>query len=272
MPAAGPQDQCFADVSAHGAAGPWRALEDVLDRYATAGREATFWWRDDDAGRSDPALDRLLDLAGDSRPLCVAAIPMRLESDAAARLGAAGAGVRVLPHGYAHRDHAAPGAKKIEAGGDRPVGDVLAEIAAGLDRLDALVGARLVPIFVPPWNRIAPAVADALTADGAWAGLSVYKARAPGERGARLNAHIDIVDWKGGRGFVGAAAALDLAMRHLEARLDRTADIDPEEPTGLLTHHLDHDEACWRFAADFLAAIDAHPAARLVGPEEGLQA
>jgi hypothetical protein len=33
-----------------------------------------------------------------------------------------------------------------------------------------------------------------------------------------------------------------------------------------LTHHRDHDEACWSFIAAFAGAIDAHAAARWVSP------
>ena len=52
-------------------------------------------------------------------------------------------------------------------------------------------------------------------------GLSRYGARrnalaAPGV--LEINAHVDIVDWKGGRAFVGAEQALLQATRHLAAR------------------------------------------------------
>src|SRR3989304_5937775 len=47
------------------------------------------------------------------------------------------------------------------AGGGAP-GVVLAEAAAGWEGLRAAVGARALPVFVPPWNRIAPAVLTGL--------------------------------------------------------------------------------------------------------------
>ena len=40
----------------------WADLDAELDRWKAAGRAATLWWRDDDATRPTPALDRLLAL------------------------------------------------------------------------------------------------------------------------------------------------------------------------------------------------------------------
>ena len=72
------------------------------------------------------------------------------------------------------------------------------------------------------------------------------------------------IDWRGSRGFAGERQVLQAAIRHLAAR--RTGGAARGEPTGLLTHHRDHDEACWRFIAKFTAAVDAHPAALWVAP------
>ena len=60
-----------------------------------------------------------------------------------------------------------------------------------------------------------------------------------------MNAHVDIVAWNAGRGFVGEDAALGARLRHLAARL--TGTVEAAEPTGILTHHARHDEAAWSF-------------------------
>ena len=39
---------------------------------------------------------------------------------------------------------------------------------------------------------------------------------------------------------------------------------DPDEPLGILTHHLDHDEATWSFLERLLGRVGAHPAIRFV--------
>ena len=41
----------------------WRELEAALDAVAQDGKAIRLWWRDDDAGRGDPRLERLLELA-----------------------------------------------------------------------------------------------------------------------------------------------------------------------------------------------------------------
>jgi len=61
----------------------------------------------------------------------------------------------------------------------------------------------------------------------------------------QVNTHVDLVAWRGERDFVGTQAALEQAVGHLAAR--RLGRADPEEPTGWLTHHLQHDAATWRF-------------------------
>ena len=41
----------------------WDRLSIELDAWSAAGRAAEFWWRDDDAIDTTPALDRLLSLS-----------------------------------------------------------------------------------------------------------------------------------------------------------------------------------------------------------------
>jgi hypothetical protein len=248
----------------------WDGFERELDAWGAAGRTATLWWRDDDATRPTPELDRLLDIAGEhGTPLALAVIPAPAVPELAQRL--AGGTASVLQHGFAHRCHAGPGEKKTELGAQRPAATVLAELAEGrarLARLFAGTAVPVLPVLVPPWNRIAGSIVGGLPATG-FTGLSTYNARtarlaAPGL--LQVNTHADIVDWHGSRGFVGEAAALGLVAGHLAARRLGTADED--EPTGLITHHLVHDAACWAFCDRLAEAVATHPAARwLAAPD-----
>jgi hypothetical protein len=233
----------------------WAALDAELDRWAEAGRRATLWWRDDDAVAATPQLERLLLTArrrdGEPVPLCLAVIPAAADSGLAATV-AAQKRLSVLQHGFAHRNHAPPGEKKAELGAHRPVAAILDELSAGRDRLRQMFAAAFLPVLVPPWNRMASPVRDGLGRIGL-RGYSAYGARAPGERGV-VNAHVDIVAWHQGRGFLGGPAALGLLIGHLSARREGRA--DAEEPTGLLTHHLVHDEGCWEFLTDLLHLLE----------------
>jgi len=246
-------------------ADPWRELDGELDAWRHAGLTAAFWWRDDDATRPGPMLDRLLAIAG-TRPLALAVIPKTAAESLAVRLAEhnrGGGTVFVLQHGYAHLNHAPPAARRAEFGEDRPLAVMLDELGRGRRRMEALFGEIFEPILTPPWNRIGDTVAGALEAAGL-RGLSGFGPRALDAPDKLVNTHIDIIDWRGDRGFVGERRALAAAVRHLAAR--RTGTAAPGEPTGLLTHHRDHDAPCWRFIEAFAAAIDAHPAARWVLP------
>jgi hypothetical protein len=242
----------------------WSDLAEELDQWRAAGRVATVWWRDDDATAPSPALDRLLSLQEKhAAPLTIAVIPARAEPALAQRVTGL-RGLSIVQHGWAHANHAPIGASKAELGPDRPAALVLGELARGQIVLDGLFGDWL-RFLVPPHNRIAPALARELPRAG-YVGLSTYNPR----RGAiaaltQINTHIDIMNWAT-RAFGGEAAALARAVKHLRAR--QTGGADADEPTGLLTHHLAHDEAAWAFTDRFLTAIAGHPAARLVDIRE----
>jgi hypothetical protein len=244
---------------------PWREFDAELDEWGRAGLTARFWWRDDDATRQGPLLERLLEATG-SVPIALAVIPVLAEDSLAKRLTAhnKGAGeALVLQHGYAHVNHAPSGTKKAEFGNHRPLDSMLDELATGRQRLEALFGENFEPILTPPWNRADDEVVRNMEQAGLQ-GLSRFGPRGPDERDRIVNTHIDIIDWHGGRGFVGEQQALRAASAHLAAR--RAGAADQGEPTGLLTHHRDHDEACWEFIARFRAAIESHSTALWVSP------
>jgi peptidoglycan/xylan/chitin deacetylase (PgdA/CDA1 family) len=237
----------------------WSGLVHELDTWAAGGRVAEFWWRDDDAADTTDALQRLIALhGGHGVPLLLAVIPARAQKRLADRLRAE-ADIAVCQHGWAHLNHSSPGRAKAELGPDRPAPYVLGELARGALTLDRIFGNGWLRVLVPPHNRIAPEVAAGLRAAG-YVGLSTDKPRRAGLTDvAQVNTHVDIMNW-GTRAFLGDEPALELAIRHLRDK--RTGQADPDEPTGLLTHHLAHDEAAWAFTDRFLGAIATHRAAR----------
>lgn len=249
----------------------WAALERELDAWHAAGRTASLWWRDDDAVEPTAALDRLVALGRTHGvPLALAVVPAEARAALVARVDAEPR-VTPLQHGYAHKNHAAEGSKNGELGPARPLAVNLGELAQGWQRMGALFGARALPVLVPPWNRIDPALVPHLAALG-FRGLSCFGARqasAPAPGLVQVNSHLDIVAWRAGRGFVGEAKALGELVAHLGAR--RLGRADPDEPTGLLTHHLVHDEAGWAFVAALLARSVRHPAVRWLEAREAFR-
>lgn len=190
----------------------------------------------------------------------MATIPALLEESLVDRLRQAPA-VTILQHGYAHRNHARPGERNWELGDHRPVETVVGELENGRAELARRFGARFVPVLVPPWNRIDARVVDRLSAAG-FVGLSTFGPRTAAQPASALvqcNTHVDLIAWRRGRLFIGADAAIERLVAHLRAR--REATVDPVEPTGVLTHHLDLGRDAWEFLADLIARTNAHGAA-----------
>jgi len=174
---------------------------------------------------------------------------------------------RVLMHGTDHRNRAAPGEKKTEFAGDEPDGDAVARLSAARQRLAAQAAQRFLAVLAPPWNRFKQSLVARLPEAGLY-GLSGYGPRenAEASRGVRqVNTHVDIIDWRGTRRFVGEETALRMAVNHLALR--REGDADANEPTGWLTHHALHDKATWEFLERLFERTSAR-GARWIDPVE----
>jgi len=244
----------------------WTDLATELSHWQAAGLTATLWWRDDDAVSDTLALRRLSEVA--AAPVALAVIPAEMQPDLPQLLAATDAapGLFVLQHGFRHQNYEPAERKKAELGAARPAAAVLAELATGWVMLQRSFGARALPVLTPPWNRIDAAVVAGLPQAG-FRGITTYLPRRQAEPVAGLrqvNTHVDIIDWHGTRGFLGTEPVLDLLLRHLRARRQGAADIT--EPTGLLTHHLVHDAACWSFLQRLQDWLSRHPVIRWLPP------
>lgn len=237
-----------------------------IERWRSDGLILPNWWRDDDAVRPTPALDRLLALAEKfEAPIHLAVIPEPAMRELAKRLDTA-ADAFVFVHGWKHVNHAPPSQKKAEFGPHRPVAAMLEEIAAGRRRLGELFGQRALPVFTPPWNRITPDVVGELAAGG-FTALSTFTPR--GEKFAapgllQVNTHLDPVAWKAGGGLLDPSLLDAQLARELAAR--RTGTADNAEPYGILTHHLVQDDATWAFTEHLLDMLMSSGIARWTPP------
>lgn len=248
--------------------GAWRAFDTELARWERAGRVASFWWRDDDAVDVTSALSRLLET---QVPIALAVVPKFAVSALATAVDAA-PHVTVVQHGWSHENHAPEGEKSTELHPSCGLGVLTANLRAGRTRLQALFGTRFHPTLVPPWNRIAASLEPELGALG-FEGLSAFGPRprqdeSPRCSVKRINTHIDLIDWRGTRGFRGTQAVLADAAEHLAAR--RLGSVDAAEPTGLLSHHLLHDESCWSFVSELMVRCRRHAAVRWLSIAQAL--
>jgi hypothetical protein len=232
----------------------WRPLEDELRHWQIAGRVATFWWRDDDAERRTSQLDTLLELAP-GHPLALAVVPARLDPALAETLSSHPR-VVVWQHGWAHANHAPTGAQMCELGDGWPLTEMAVALRKGHTRLREAFGDRFLPVLVPPWNRMTPALVSHLP-DIGLTGISLgtgRHSRLAHPRVFACHAQVDLADWTRDGKFVGTEMAVRKIVIHLVAR--RLGYRDGHEPTGILTHHLQMDADTVAFLRELLAFLD----------------
>jgi predicted glycosyltransferase len=233
----------------------WSPLDTALEQAADRNCLLSFWWRDDDAVADTPALDRLLKLArAYDSGIGLAVIPTRLENSLAARLTDETSAL-ALVHGLSHANHAPPEARKAEFGAHRPLPIMAAEAQRALHMARERLGSRLLPVFVPPWNRMAGELVPHLSRLG-FAGLSTFTDRSAASPTAgliQINTHVDPIDWRGTRSAVGPAQFVAAFAGAVERRIMGHA--DRHEPIGLLTHHLVHDEVIWALCERLIAHL-----------------
>ncbi|MVA58741.1 polysaccharide deacetylase family protein [Agrobacterium vitis] len=230
-------------------------LRQRLDDLAAQGKSVRLWLRDDDAVEPSDPLETLLALVRRFQiPVTLAVIPEPTGPALAAVLRPESL-ASIAVHGWNHQSHAGPGEKNQELGGHRPAAIVLDELRQGLAKLRGLYGEQLLPMLVPPWNRIDKALLSSLPGLG-FTTLSVFGREKRGAVLALLNTHVDVMDWRGTRGGRDA----DILFAELAAYLEPEA--EPLQAIGILTHHLVHDQTVWDFLTRLFALTATHPACR----------
>jgi hypothetical protein len=246
----------------------WPMLQHELDLWTDAGLKASFWWRDDDAVSATSQLEILDQLSQTfGVPVSIAVIPARLD-ESLPNFIQGQSHFSVLQHGYSHTSHATKGVKKIELGGERSLDSIETELSLGHQILTHAFPEHFVPVVVPPWNRIEPRTYKILQTVGL-TGISIVRARkstyvVPGL--LQVNTHLDPISWRHGRGFIGSQIAIALLHQHLYLR--RTTDRCRDEPTGLLTHHLDQNDMVWRFCRSLFKHLNQHPAVHWLSAQQ----
>ena len=231
----------------------WTPLTTELVLWRRDALALPLWWRDDDAIADTPALTRLSALSDETKlPVHVAVIPDLIEASLPPSI-AQNQNLIPVVHGWRHISHAPDGAKNAEFGHLRE--GAKGELTQAYARMTKEFGPAFVPLFVPPWNRIAPEFLPHLKAAG-YRGLSTYDPRKSvevAEGVLQINAHIDPIFWRGDRGLVDPETLIARMVTTLRER--RTGQVDRDEPLGLLTHHLVHTETVWTFSRDVINVL-----------------
>ena len=246
----------------------WAMLKNELDQWLESGQTASFWWRDDDAVEETTQLRRLDALSRETEvPVSIAVIPTGL-STSLPRYLSQRENFIALQHGYSHRSYATPEKKKIELGGERSSDEIQVEITEGRLQLSKTFGEQFLPVMVPPWNRIESRIFP-LLADVGFSGVSTMWAREsahPYKGLLQVNTHLDPVNWRHGRGFIGETGAIEQILNHLSTR--RIERNNLAEPTGILTHHLCQNDEVWVFCRSLIETLNRHPAVKWLNARE----
>ncbi|KIN63422.1 Polysaccharide deacetylase-like protein [Sulfitobacter noctilucicola] len=231
----------------------WQPLEQEFQRWRQQNLSLKLWWRDDDAVTQTKELDRLTRLSDASGlPVHLAVIP-KFADASLVRHCAEHSEIIPIVHGWAHANHAPADQKKAEFGHQRA--DLINDAERGIVRLRGLFGDDLLPVFTPPWNRVDAGLLPQLAGLGYKALSTFTPRRAPlAARGlAQINTHIDPIHWKAGGGLVEPDDIVAVVTANLTAR--RKGKTDNDEPLGILTHHLVHDEAIWAFTESLIKTL-----------------
>ncbi len=225
----------------------------ALNSREQAGDPVQFWLRDDDAVEPTQPLEDLLTLTERYAIPCTLAIIPARSSDALAQRLFTTEHVAVAVHGWSHDNYAPDDEKKQELGLHRPLNEVVSELKRGYTLLAQQHAPNFVPLLVPPWNRIDPAIVLELNALG-FQGLSTFGAPTSSAI-AMVNTHVDIIDWRGSRGGRDAGELVKDIVELIE---------NTQTPIGILTHHLVHDDAAWQFLQQLFSTTSAHAGAKWV--------
>jgi hypothetical protein len=200
-----------------------------------------------------------LDCAG-TTPIALAVIPSFVSAALAERLRGY-ASVSVLQHGWRHVSHVDRALTEYPS--CRSDEEVLSELVAGRRILSELFGHQYLPVFAPPFHGFDERFTSLFPASG----LKMLSQKGP-RSGRRIgvvlqvNCHCAPIAWTDPPSLGDEQAHLAVLIDHLQGR--RTGRYDGLEPTGLLTHHLDQDDASFAFLAALNRLVSEHPAAAWV--------
>jgi hypothetical protein len=244
----------------------WQPLREELDRWREGSITARLWLRDDDTVAPTPLLDGLAELTARYRiPVVLAVVPANTD-------GALVHYLHDVPHlspaihGWTHANHAPADQKKQELGLHRGRDIVLADLADAHRRMSDLHGERLIPMLVPPWNRIDPELVPDLPGLG-YQALSAFGEPTLALLGLTvINTHVDLIDFRGTRRCHDHA----LLVQQLTHELSRSRQSD-HSAVGILSHHLIDDPSAVRFLEELFTVTTHHPACRWMDIADLLQ-
>lgn len=237
----------------------WAPVRAELQKWHRDDLTLPLWWRDDDAIDPTEQLDRMVEISEEfGVPVHLATIP-REATRALASFVADNQSLIPVVHGWSHKNHQPRPERKCEFGDARPVKVRQEEAAEGLRRLKTLMGDRVAPMFVPPWNSLPQDFLPELQALG-YQSFSTCNPRKAAESVAglvQINTHVDPLYWRLSKDLSHPEKIIERIVELLKRR--RQGKADNSEPFGLLTHHLAHKEHTWDFCRQYWQVMLSGP-------------
>ena len=122
-------------------------------------------------------------------------------------------------------------------------------------------GTKLLPILVPPWDRIDPNILVDLPKLG-FEAISGFGTPQHSPNLIVINTQIDVIDWNRNNRCRDEAALVKKLIREIKKCFSSAKD----QKVGIVTHHLYHDEAAWEFLEKLLSETRRHSAVRWMIP------
>ncbi len=229
-------------------------VKSALEQRQRQNRSLNVFLRDDDIDDDEASLRALLQIClRHNTPINLAVIPGRLTSAAASLLNdllqQKPKLIELNQHGWLHLNHEREG-KKCEFGASRNFAEQLADIAAGLARMNEAFGQNWFPMFVPPWNRCTATTATALDELGFRVLSREHSQPAfEGHQFAELPVTLDLYRWRGGAEL--------RSPEEIATELSRQ--ISENDRIGIMLHHKVMDDAAFDLLNELLQLFTRFP-------------
>jgi hypothetical protein len=231
-------------------------LEPLRKTLDEARAPVSFFFRNDDVGWEDARLFDLLDVfAQYDVAIDLAVIPKSISRQTAGRLRKLVAEcpehISVHQHGFAHVNHE-PIGRKCEFGESRSYELQHADIAAGRELLNDLLGSITDPIFTPPWNRCTASTAVALQNEG-------FTLLSRDITAKQLNVP-DLMELPVSIDWFGKRKNVRLTPNEIGDALSAT--VSAEAPVGVMLHHALVDDEERKMIGELLKLLSSRSRVR----------
>jgi hypothetical protein len=231
-------------------------LEPLRKTLDEARAPVSFFFRNDDVGWEDARLFDLLDVFAQYEvPIDLAVIPKSISRPSAARLRKLGMerpeSLSVHQHGFSHVNHEEIG-RKCEFGESRSFELQHADIAAGRELLNDLLGSITDPFFTPPWNRCTASTAVALQNEG-------FTLLSRDITAKQLNVP-DLMELPVSIDWLGKRKNVRLTPNQIGDAL--SAAVSAEAPAGVMLHHALVDDEERKLIGELLKLLSSHSQVR----------